>query len=396
MDDARPTDKNRPDIERTGRDLRDQVPVLGYRNYWYPAVESKVVKNLPIRLKILGDAVVLFRDSRTNSIHILPDRCPHRGSSLSHGKLYYPGTLTCRYHGWTFDGGGKLVAVLSEGPECPLVGTVKLKVYPAEEFRGFIWVWMGEGAPVPFVDDLPPEFRDPTTEIFTTIEDWNTNWRLVTENTDGYHAPILHRRSLPRTLYMDWVAWRKTDYIETEDGLGVVYLSLTGEPTAEFPGLGTWPQPTWWERAAKKFFGARIAIGTPIKLPDGRQAWITEDVHLPGWRRVRVRIHTVFLEWAVPIDENTTRHFMWDVIETKQAKTPRQKALMRFRVWRFRHIVFPYWWRWAYNRCYVGQDRALLEGIVHGPEWLQANDKGMLAWRRLAPRARGATKEKSA
>ena len=60
-----------------------------------------------------------------------------------------PGTLTCAYHGWTFDTDGTLVAVLSERPDCPLVGSVGQQTYPLRENSGFVWIWMGEGQPVP-------------------------------------------------------------------------------------------------------------------------------------------------------------------------------------------------------------------------------------------------------
>lgn len=74
---------------------------------------------------------------------------------------------------------------------------------------------MGEGTPVPLEEDLPPEITDPTASLFCTIQVWKANWRPVTENTDGYHAPLLHYRSLPRILFMNWVAWRKTTHVET-------------------------------------------------------------------------------------------------------------------------------------------------------------------------------------
>src|SRR5258708_3579180 len=122
----------------------DQVPALGYRNYWYPALKSKELRRKPLRRKLLGDDIVFFRECETQTAYAMVDRCPHRNASLAQGKAYYPGTLTCSYHGWTFNTKGELVAVLSEGPQCPLVGQVRQRVYPVEEFRGLIWIWMGE------------------------------------------------------------------------------------------------------------------------------------------------------------------------------------------------------------------------------------------------------------
>src|ERR1044071_3076049 len=119
---------------------RDQLPALGFRNYWYPAIEAKSVRRKPVQVKLLGDDVALFRNPATGKIHAFADRCPHRGALLSHGRIYYPGTLSCPYHGWTFDTAGKLVAVLSEGPSCPMVGKIQLRVYPTEELRGLVWI----------------------------------------------------------------------------------------------------------------------------------------------------------------------------------------------------------------------------------------------------------------
>jgi nitrite reductase/ring-hydroxylating ferredoxin subunit len=369
---------------------RDQIPALGYRNYWYPAVASKEVRGKPVQVKLLGSDVALFRDAETGKVHAFEDRCPHRGALLSQGRIYYPGTLTCPYHGWTFDTSGKLVAVLSEGPDCPTAGKVYIRAYPVEDFRGMVWIWMGDQSPVKLAEDLPPELRNSGTATFMDVQVWNANWRIVTENTDGYHAPILHRRSMPRTLYMDWVAWRKIGVVEMEDGKGLIFVSWNAPESAEYSGLGKWPRNAWWENTARKLFRARMSRGTPMTLADGRQAFVTEDIHLPGWRRVRVRQRTVFLEWAVPIDEKTTRHFLWDAINTSDVQGKLEAAKVQLKIWLFRNFIYPIYWKWAYNKQYVGQDKWVLEGLKEGPERLQSNDIGIIAWRRLAEKSRDA------
>jgi phenylpropionate dioxygenase-like ring-hydroxylating dioxygenase large terminal subunit len=368
----------------------DLVPPLGYRNYWYPAAEARRLRKNPIHVKLLGENVVLFRHAETGIAVAMDDRCPHRNASLALGHSYFPGTISCSYHGWTFDANGTLVAVLSEGPSCPLVGKFVQKTYPVREFRGVIWVWIGERDPVPLEEDLPPELVDNSTELFLQIQTWNANWRHVTENTDGYHAPILHFNSMPRTLYMDWVAWRRTTYMETDDGLGLIFAEYDSADRQSYPGLGTWPSPPAWKRIAKKLLGARVARGREIELRNHKIGRITEDVHLPGWRRVRVRKSTVFVEWGVPIDEHTTRHFLWDVILPESDLSPLRRLRRAARVALFRYFIYPSYWRWAYNKRYVGQDQQVLESLYNGPERLQANDSGIVAWRRLSARARGA------
>ena len=102
-------------------ETKTDIPVLGLRNYWYPAIATWRVRKKPKAISLLGEKIVLFRDN--GKISALADRCSHRGAPLSMGKCLYPGsgTVSCPYHGWTFDGAtGKLVAKLMEGSETPL------------------------------------------------------------------------------------------------------------------------------------------------------------------------------------------------------------------------------------------------------------------------------------
>src|SRR6185295_8339890 len=137
-------------------------------------------------------------------------------------------------------------------------------------------------------------------------------------------------------------------------------------------------------RFAKWLLRAKTARGREITLRNGKPGRITEDLHLPGWRRVRVRQHTVFVEWAVPIDERSTRHFLWDIVLPEQNLSALQKLRRSLRIAVFRYVVYPSYWRWAYNKRYVGQDQWVLESMYAGPERLQANDSGIVAWRRLS------------
>ena len=75
---------------------------LGLRNYWYPVIEARLVKSKrPVSVTLAGEKIVLVRDQ--GKVYGLSDRCPHRGVPLSLGRREFPGMLTCRYHGWTYD-----------------------------------------------------------------------------------------------------------------------------------------------------------------------------------------------------------------------------------------------------------------------------------------------------
>ena len=73
--------------------VHDLVPKLGYREYWYPAIEAHKVgrrgwflfgRRRPTRVKMLGEDIVIFR-GREGKFGALWNRCPHRGALLSFG-----------------------------------------------------------------------------------------------------------------------------------------------------------------------------------------------------------------------------------------------------------------------------------------------------------------------
>ena len=92
----------RPTHLRPG-DIRALIPQLGLTEYWYPALEAKKVRNKPVGLKLLGEELVFFRGG-DGEVKALWNVCPHRGGSLMHGDCHYAGTISCPYHGWTYDG----------------------------------------------------------------------------------------------------------------------------------------------------------------------------------------------------------------------------------------------------------------------------------------------------
>ena len=136
---------------------RDRIPFLGLREHWYPALESSELRhNVAKAVVLAGDAIVFFRDA-AGAARALENRCPHRGTLLSLGQVgvFEPGTLTCRYHGMTFDGGGACVAFLADGPESPACGKVTARSYPVQELRGVVWIYMGSKEPKSVAEAVP-------------------------------------------------------------------------------------------------------------------------------------------------------------------------------------------------------------------------------------------------
>src|SRR4051794_22191756 len=171
------------EVPATPDDRRSLIPPLGLRNYWYPALpDSDVGWKKPIGLKMLGDEIVFFR-GKDGDVKALWDYCPHRGAYLSWGDCFWPGFVSCPYHGATFDGEGECVEFITEGPDSKMVGRVKAKSYPTVTLKGMVFVWMGETEPVDPREDIPPEFFEPESVVEHTIRYWDCNWMIALENT---------------------------------------------------------------------------------------------------------------------------------------------------------------------------------------------------------------------
>src|SRR5262249_20909780 len=135
---------------------RDGVPPLGFRNYWYPALRALSLGKKPRRVTMLGENIVLFRES--GKPFALADRCAHRGARLSLGRCEFPGsgTLTCSYHGRTYDGRtGQCLGKLMEGPDARPGPRNRVKAYRVEERAGVIWIFVGDMEAIPVEEDLP-------------------------------------------------------------------------------------------------------------------------------------------------------------------------------------------------------------------------------------------------
>src|SRR2546427_10226697 len=81
---------------------------LGRREYWSPALYSRDLRKKPVEIKMLGEDLVFVR--REGKVYALHARCQHRGMPLSQARYEFPGTITCAFHGWTYElASGKLV-----------------------------------------------------------------------------------------------------------------------------------------------------------------------------------------------------------------------------------------------------------------------------------------------
>ena len=167
------------------------------RAHWLPICMSEEVSEpdgTPVRARLLGEDLVVFRDS-DGRLGVVGEHCPHRRASLALGRNEESG-LRCLYHGWKIDVDGNVVEMPSEPAASCLAAKVKHTAYRSEEAGGFVWVYMGRGEPPPF--EPPAWAPSPTTRTSIVKMRIDANWAQVLEGAiDSAHSSTLHATDMP-------------------------------------------------------------------------------------------------------------------------------------------------------------------------------------------------------
>jgi nitrite reductase/ring-hydroxylating ferredoxin subunit len=336
-------------------DLRAELPRLGLRNFWYPATLSKKIAGKPVSVKLLGEEIAFFRDGA--KVVALHDRCPHRGLPLSCGQQRYPGTLTCGYHGWTYDVNGRLVAALNEGPDSALPGKVTVRRYPVEERNGVVYVYMGNDAPHPLENDVPEEVLNAGNILNIFTEEWACNWLPAVENLMDSHDIFVHRNS-PFYLLRKLPAWLKVGADELADGRAIqLSYAKMGPLQDTYPAIGRWPKSNW-----HRLFN--VNSPRPGEYP-------RTELRIPGIVRIGFS-DMMYVRWMVPVDDGHVRAFLF------ASRFARGLAALKYR------LSYALWTSWSFMNLFIGQDREVFIRQDYGaPERLSQTDVGVIKWRRL-------------
>ena len=165
-----------------------------FRRYWLPALLSYELLAHdcpPVRVKLLGEDLVAFRDS-CGRVGLLAERCSHRRASLFYGRNEACG-LRCIYHGWKYDTDGNILGTPAEPAESMLKHHVKHPAYPTHEVNGLVLTYMGPRGKQPLI----PNYEWLTSAEGSYVEGkyWNeNNWlQSVEGDCDSSHIDYLHR-----------------------------------------------------------------------------------------------------------------------------------------------------------------------------------------------------------
>jgi phenylpropionate dioxygenase-like ring-hydroxylating dioxygenase large terminal subunit len=170
-----------------------------FRRYWLPALLASEVAEpdcAPVRVKLLGERLVAFRDTN-NQLGLVDEFCAHRGVSLWFGRNEDCG-LRCPYHGWKYDVTGQCVDLPSEGPDGPMRARIRLKSYPCLELGGVVWTYMGPPALRPEPPGIEWAHVAPGRRFVSKRLQESNYLQAMEGGIDSSHVSFLHSGALQR------------------------------------------------------------------------------------------------------------------------------------------------------------------------------------------------------
>lgn len=261
--------------------LRD--PVL--LDDWHPvAIAATLATGAIVPAQLLDTPLALWRDS-SGTAHAWEDRCPHRGTQLSMGRVQDDG-VRCAYHGWTFGGTGRCRHI----PALPALGEANLKAqvatYAVQERHGLLWVCLG--TPAGDVAAFPECADDALRKVWCGPYDVQSSGPRIIENfLDMAHFAFVHEGILG-----------------AQDQAAIADYTVETFDDAAY-GQGIWArQCRAWQPQASKAAAAGSEVEYSYRVVRPLTAVLTKQAG--GAKREAISLH------LQPLTETTTR--VWIIL----------------------------------------------------------------------------------
>jgi len=317
------------------------------RRFWQPVAFARDLRDVPLRLRIMGEDVVLFRD-QSGRVGLLHLHCSHRGTSLEYGIIAERG-IRCCYHGWLYDVDGTVL----ETPGEPAGSTYRHRIcqgaYPTLEYAGLLFAYFGPPArrpafPIYDTFDVPGFELRPAARFALPC-----NWLQIKDNSmDPVHTAFLHALS---SGYQFTAAFGQVPEMEwQETPVGMIYVAT---------------------RRVGELVWVRVA---DFMAPNVHQ--FTREIEEAGEERIGHR--PVIIRWAVPNDDTHTTNFELAQVDPAWGLDAEAIARPGFGQSNDR----PYEARQRYPADYDAQS-SQRPIAIHALEHLASSDRGVIMLRRI-------------
>lgn len=178
-----------------------RYPMPATPDGWYAVGASSEWAVGDVRpLHYFGRDLVAFR-AEDGAVRVFEAHCPHLGAHLGHGGRVCGDGIACPFHGWRFDGAGRLAEVPGLGRRPPRAG---LEAWPVLERNGFVFAFQHALGEAP--DWQVPPVRDGAhggpewTPWATSAHRVRVHVQELTENIlDVGHFRCVHDMEAPGT-----------------------------------------------------------------------------------------------------------------------------------------------------------------------------------------------------
>ena len=196
----------------------------------------------------MGREPVIVTRHGDGAVHILVNRCAHRGARVCDAARGTARLLTCPYHGWSYATDGSLTSVPFpggyEGLPVPGLG----RVPRVGAYRGFLFGSLAAQGPSleEFLGPVRASFDDfveraPAGEVEVAggvlKHLYRGNWKLVWENlNDGVHPAFVHASSI-------WAAREQPPVAGGYAEIALRQMLQNGAPPEVWDKTGLWALP---------------------------------------------------------------------------------------------------------------------------------------------------------
>ncbi len=192
---------------------------------------------------VAGWNLIVLRD-RDGVLRGFHNVCRHRGAPMLDAGEGRCDVLRCRYHGWVYDGLGRLKKAPHFG-EDPGFRTEDwpLNSIRVGQWRGLLWVNLSAEGPdlIDALSTLADEIADQPLETYRSVRterfEMAANWKTYTDNfVEGYHVPGIHPSF---DAAIDFTRF------ETVALDGVVRMTAPQRSGSIYSGKWLWGWPNW-------------------------------------------------------------------------------------------------------------------------------------------------------
>jgi nitrite reductase/ring-hydroxylating ferredoxin subunit len=198
------------------------------RRFWHPVAFSDELKDLPKKIRVMREDLVVFRD-KSGRTGLLELHCSHRGTSLEFGVVSERG-IRCCYHGWLYDVDGTVLETPGEPEKSPVKHRFFHGAYPTVERNGLVFAYMGPPERKPALRELDtfslPGYRClPGRRHHTPC-----NWLQVKENCmDPAHLAFLHTIISGAQFTPEFGILPHIEFVSTSCGMAYVTPRRVGD-----------------------------------------------------------------------------------------------------------------------------------------------------------------------